>query len=58
MTESGDAGSAAMSLAPGLLGRVRSAAPEGVTAALDTVGTDEAGDVSLALVADRLRSRP
>ena len=40
---------------PGLLGRVRSAAPEGVTAALDTVGTDEAGDVSLALVADRNR---
>jgi NADPH:quinone reductase len=73
MTESGDAGSAARSLAPelaadavefvgipveygpGLLGRVRSAAPGGVTAALDTVGTDEAGDVSLALVADRNR---
>ena len=40
---------------PGLLGRVRAAAPEGVTAALDTVGSDEAGDVSLALVADRNR---
>jgi NADPH:quinone reductase len=40
---------------PGLPGRVRAAAPEGVTAALDTVGSDEAGDVSLALVADRRR---
>jgi NADPH:quinone reductase len=40
---------------PGLLDRVREAAPEGIAAALDTVGTDEAGDVSLALVADRNR---
>jgi NADPH:quinone reductase len=40
---------------PGLLGRVRHAAPEGVAAALDTVGSQEAGDVSLALVADRKR---
>jgi NADPH:quinone reductase len=40
---------------PGLLGRVRAAAREGVAAALDTVGSDEAGDVSLALVADRNR---
>ena len=40
---------------PGLLDRVRAAAPEGIAAALDTVGSDEAGDVSLALVADRLR---
>jgi NADPH:quinone reductase-like Zn-dependent oxidoreductase len=38
---------------PGLLDRVRAAAPEGVAAALDTVGSDEAGDVSLALVAER-----
>jgi NADPH:quinone reductase-like Zn-dependent oxidoreductase len=38
---------------PGLLGRVRAAAPQGIVAALDTVGSDEAGDVSLALVADR-----
>ena len=38
---------------PGLLDRVRAAAPEGIAAALDTVGSDEAGDVSLALVADR-----
>jgi len=40
---------------PGLLDQVRAAAPEGVAAALDTVGSDEAGDVSLALVADRAR---
>jgi NADPH:quinone reductase len=40
---------------PGLLDRVRAAAPEGIAAALDTVGSDEAGDVSLALVADRNR---
>ena len=39
----------------GLLDRVRAAAPGGVVAALDTVGSDEAGDVSLALVADRAR---
>jgi NADPH:quinone reductase len=40
---------------PGLLDRVRAAAPEGIDAALDTVGSPEAGDVSLALVADRKR---
>jgi NADPH:quinone reductase len=41
---------------PGLLDRVRAAAaPGGVAAALDTVGSDEAGDVSLALVSDRRR---
>jgi NADPH:quinone reductase len=40
---------------PGLLERVRAAAPEGVAAALDTVGSEEAGDVSLALVPDRKR---
>ncbi len=40
---------------PGLLERVREAAPEGIVAALDTVGSDEAGDVSLALVPDRNR---
>jgi NADPH:quinone reductase len=40
---------------PGLLDRVRAAAPEGVATALDTVGSQEAGDVSLALVADRTR---
>lgn len=37
---------------PGLADRVRAAAPSGVTAAIDTVGTDEAIDVSLELVAN------
>jgi NADPH:quinone reductase len=40
---------------PGLEGRVRAIAPGGVAAALDAVGTNEAVDVSLALVADRER---
>uniref|UniRef100_A0A942T684 NADP-dependent oxidoreductase n=1 Tax=Neobacillus citreus TaxID=2833578 RepID=A0A942T684_9BACI len=39
----------------GLEDRVRRAAPTGVDVALDCVGTDEAVDVSLALVADRTR---
>lgn len=39
----------------GLEQRVRELAPGGVTVALDAVGTDEAIDVSLALVADRQR---
>src|SRR4051794_11790035 len=39
----------------GLEQRVRDLAPEGIAAALDCVGTDEAVDVSLALVADRNR---
>jgi NADPH:quinone reductase-like Zn-dependent oxidoreductase len=39
----------------GLLERVRTLAPTGVTAAIDLVGTDEAVDVSVALVADRER---
>lgn len=39
----------------GLEQRVRDLAPEGVAAALDCVGTDEAVDVSLALVADHGR---
>jgi NADPH:quinone reductase len=39
----------------GLESRLRELAPEGFAAALDTVGTDEAVDVSLALVADRDR---
>ena len=39
----------------GLLDRVRALAPDGVDAALDLVGTDEAVDVSLALVPDRAR---
>lgn len=39
----------------GLAGRVRALVPDGVSAAIDTVGTDEAVDVSLELVADRSR---
>ena len=39
----------------GLLDRVRSLAPEGVDVALDLVGTDEAMDVSLALMPDPSR---
>jgi len=39
----------------GLEERVREAAPEGYAAALDCVGTDEAVDVSLAVVPDRSR---
>ncbi|HMH59458.1 MAG TPA: NADP-dependent oxidoreductase [Galbitalea sp.] len=39
----------------GLEQRVRAAAPEGIAAAIDTVGTDEAVDVSLALIDERKR---
>ncbi|WP_345377085.1 NADP-dependent oxidoreductase [Frondihabitans cladoniiphilus] len=39
----------------GLEQRIRDEAPEGIAAALDTVGTDEAVDVSLALIDDRRR---
>ncbi|PZE75155.1 MULTISPECIES: NADP-dependent oxidoreductase [unclassified Curtobacterium] len=39
----------------GLADRVRALAPEGVAAAIDCVGTDEAVDVSLELVVDRDR---
>ncbi len=48
-------GGAPVQYGPGLLARVREAAPGGIVAALDTVGSDEAGDVSLALVPDRRR---
>jgi NADPH:quinone reductase len=48
-------GATAVSYGPGLADRVRQAAPGGVDAALDLVGTDEAVDVSIALVADRAR---
>lgn len=40
---------------PGLADRVRQAAPQGVTVALDAAGTDEAIEASLALVDDRSR---
>jgi NADPH:quinone reductase len=39
----------------GLKERVRRAAPDGIAAVLDTVGSDEAVDASLALVGDRRR---
>jgi NADPH:quinone reductase-like Zn-dependent oxidoreductase len=39
----------------GLADRVRAVAPDGVDAAIDLAGTDEALDVSLELVADRSR---
>jgi NADPH2:quinone reductase len=39
----------------GLEQRLRELAPDGYSAALDTVGTDEAVDVSLALILDRSR---
>jgi NADPH:quinone reductase len=40
---------------PGLADRVRALAPDGVDAAIDTIGTDEAVDTSLELVADHHR---
>jgi NADPH:quinone reductase len=48
-------GASPVAYGSGLAGRVRDAAPSGVTAALDLVGTDEAVDVSLELVSDRAR---
>jgi NADPH:quinone reductase-like Zn-dependent oxidoreductase len=40
---------------PGLVDRVRAAAPAGVAAAVDAVGSDEAVEASLELVADKAR---
>jgi NADPH:quinone reductase-like Zn-dependent oxidoreductase len=51
----GGLGASPVAYGAGLADRVRAAAPAGVDAALDLVGTDEAIDVSLALVADRGR---
>jgi NADPH:quinone reductase-like Zn-dependent oxidoreductase len=48
-------GAVPVAYGPGLEERVRRAAPDGIAAAIDTVGTDEAVDVSLALVEDRKR---
>jgi NADPH:quinone reductase len=48
-------GATPVAYGPGLAGRVRAAAPDGIDAVLDLVGTDEAMEVSLALVADRAR---
>ncbi|MEP7025475.1 MAG: NADP-dependent oxidoreductase [Actinomycetota bacterium] len=48
-------GASPVAYGPGLLDRARDAAPGGVDAALDLIGTDEAVDVSLELVSDRAR---
>jgi NADPH:quinone reductase-like Zn-dependent oxidoreductase len=48
-------GAVPVTYGPGLADRVRGAAPDGIDAALDLAGTDEAVDVSLELVADRAR---
>lgn len=50
-----DLGAIPIAYGPGLADRVRAAVPEGVQAAADLVGTDEAVDVSVELVADRSR---
>jgi NADPH2:quinone reductase len=50
-----DLGAVAVTYGPGLLDRVRQAAPTGITAVIDAVGTEEAIDVSLTLVSDRSR---
>lgn len=50
-----DAGVRAVVYGEGLADRVRAELPDGVDVALDTVGTDEAVDVSVELVADRER---
>ncbi len=48
-------GAEPVSYGPGLGDRVRALAPSGVSVALDLVGTDEALDTSVELVADRSR---
>ena len=50
-----DIGAIPVVYGPGLAGRVREHARSGVTAAIDTVGTPEALDTSVELVADRQR---
>jgi NADPH:quinone reductase-like Zn-dependent oxidoreductase len=50
-----DLGAIPVAYGPGLLDRVRAVAPGGITAAVDLVGTAEALDTSLELVADRQR---
>ena len=50
-----DLGGEPVAYGDGLLERVKQLAPDGVDAAIDTVGSQEALDVSLALVADRDR---
>jgi NADPH2:quinone reductase len=48
-------GAVPVAYGPGLVDRVRAVAPEGVRVAVDTAGTDEALDASVALVTDRDR---
>lgn len=48
-------GAAPVTYGPGLADRVRAAAPQGIDAALDFAGTEEALDVSLELVPDHAR---
>lgn len=48
-------GATPVAYGPGLIDRVRQAAPGGIDVALDLVGTEEAIDVSLELVANRAR---
>jgi NADPH:quinone reductase-like Zn-dependent oxidoreductase len=48
-------GAEPLSYGDGLLERIRALTPGGVSAAIDTVGTDEAIDTSVALVAERDR---
>lgn len=48
----GQLGARAVTYGPGLIDRIQAAAPDGVDAALDLVGTDEALDTSVALVSD------
>ncbi|MDO4018949.1 NADP-dependent oxidoreductase [Clavibacter michiganensis] len=50
-----DLGAIPVAHGEGSADRIRAAAPHGIDAAVDTVGTDEALDVSVALVADRGR---
>ena len=50
-----DLGAIPVAYGPGLADRVTVAAPGGVDAALDLVGTDEAWDVSMGLVPDKAR---
>src|SRR6202046_4027146 len=47
-----EVGAIALTYGPGLLDRVRQAVRSGISAAIDAIGTDEAIDVSLAVVPD------
>ena len=50
-----EVGAEPVSHGDGLLERVRAIAPDGIDAAIDTVGADEALDVSVVVVSDRAR---